>query len=143
MIMDHCWFYRKFAIYKNEGEASEWGFDWWPVGFLVLCVLEIGYCKLENVYLWVDILGHSFQDQHVGEKGCEFSFKFHIMISDNIEHSSQQLDSLEIIDALVIKNLKQIHEIIHILLKFPNNNFFAIEAGQAVDHFRAHSSVAV
>ena len=65
------------------------------------------------------------------------------MISDNIEHSSQQLDSLEIIDALVIKNLKQIHEIIHILLKFPNNNFFAIEAGQAVDHFRAHSSVAV
>lgn len=51
---------------------------------IFLSVFEVRDCTFKDVDVWVDILGHCLEDEHVCEKCGEFALKFHVVVSYNV-----------------------------------------------------------
>lgn len=98
-------------------------------------ILEIWNCTFENINLRIKILCNCLQHKHICQKSGKLSLEFHIILSDNVEHSNKEFNSLEILKRLSIEDSKQGFQLSHIFLKAALDNFLAIKKRETIDKF--------
>jgi len=103
----------------------------------ILHELEVRDGAFEDLDVGINLLGDGFHDDHVGDESGELSIKFHVVLSDDVEHANQQVDSLNIEDASVIKYTEKLLELILVLLEFSLNDSVTVKVGQFVYHLSA------
>ena len=100
----------------------------------ILHKLEVGNCAFEYLDVGIDVLGNRFHDNHIGDERGELPVKLHVVVSDDVEHSDQKADTLDIEDACVVQDAEQCPELLLVLIELSLQDPAALKVGQLVDH---------